>query len=38
MKHKSVVGPSDEVETENIPGTPTCIFVEADPNLRPVRP
>jgi hypothetical protein len=36
MKHKSKVLPKDVVEKENIPGSPTCIFVEADPDLRPV--
>lgn len=36
MKHKSKVLSKDVVEKDNIPGSPTCIFVEADPDLRPV--
>uniref|UniRef100_A0A7S0N6H5 NADP-dependent oxidoreductase domain-containing protein n=1 Tax=Pyramimonas obovata TaxID=1411642 RepID=A0A7S0N6H5_9CHLO len=36
MKHVSDVKKEDTLEIGNIPGTPGCIFVEADLNLRPV--
>jgi len=36
MKNMSDVKRGDVIEHGNIPGTPGCIFVEADLNLRPV--
>mmetsp|Transcript_31128 Transcript_31128/g.43144 ORF Transcript_31128/g.43144 Transcript_31128/m.43144 type:complete len:384 (-) Transcript_31128:370-1521(-) len=36
MKDKSDVKNSDVIEEGNIPGTSSCIFVEADMNQRPV--
>ena len=35
MKDVSEVKKEDSIEFGNIPGTPGCIFVEADLNLRP---
>eukprot|EP00959_Pyramimonas_sp_CCMP1952_P234699 4903810-Pyramimonas_sp.AAC.3 len=36
MKNVSDVKEEDKIEFGNVPGTPGCIFVEADLNLRPV--